>query len=295
MILEEMYKSFVNSASIIPNFVVGQKEDVPYDITELADNYCKACDEGNENLRNAYISALMVRYWHMIPLLYEQSKSCRVEMEDMVSWVYESFEKAFQYRSWKDSSKEISKDPKGAEKCFNQCITSTRQRWYKHFNQKCRRGNFVSESLDEHLEKGDSVLFDNEVEDNRKDIQIKMSVSSLVEQGRLLDAIVVDAIAYQDVFVENSTTINTGEVDEEGEPIEYTKCTSTFSEVKLGQHLKSINDTLINYYVNEYGMNREEVSDLASRLGSYNRNKLRSMLVASLERIRHSKELLSLC
>ena len=39
-VINDIYNKYKNKCLTIPGFVVGQKEDVPYDITELANKYC---------------------------------------------------------------------------------------------------------------------------------------------------------------------------------------------------------------------------------------------------------------
>ena len=41
-----------------------------YSIDELADAYCDAVDAGNETLKNIYISALILRFWHKIVITF---------------------------------------------------------------------------------------------------------------------------------------------------------------------------------------------------------------------------------
>ena len=166
-----MYNNFVERASCIKGFIVGQKEDVPYDITDLANNYCDAQDRGDEILRDAYISALMIRYWHMISIMYKKTEQFDIDAGTCLEWLYDSFAKAFKYKSWRDPNKAISKDKKGAEKCFNQCITSTVANKIKYFNQEKRHQEsmktpFFITSLDESIEKNGDYAEGLQIEDD---------------------------------------------------------------------------------------------------------------------------------
>ena len=66
MKLSDTYQIFKQKALMIPNFVLGKKEDVEYDIDILANKFCNAIDRHDEVEKDMYFSALVIRYWHMI-------------------------------------------------------------------------------------------------------------------------------------------------------------------------------------------------------------------------------------
>lgn len=280
--INRMYADFCAKASNIPGFRIGQKEDVTYDITSLANAAVKALDEHDDQTYEAYVSALMVRYWHMVPYLYNQSRSSRLELEDMAMWIYDGLAKAFKYRSWLDPNKAVSKDPKGAEKCFNQCITSVRQYWYKHFNTNASKINYLALSLDELRESlGDS--FDDSIpqqmvleeNDSCKDI-----IQSLIKQDKVLEALVIDRICYGDSFKE--TTI----IDDNGRRKSY-----GFDERKLLKSFKSINDGYLRAFGLAYGINPQKVKDILVKNA---KSKPDFGIKGILDGLRKSKEVISL-
>ncbi len=57
---------------------------------ELANGYCKADEEKDEQKRSQYWSALMLRYWYKIYEWIENSKSCKLQPEDFVDWLHNS-------------------------------------------------------------------------------------------------------------------------------------------------------------------------------------------------------------
>ena len=268
MINNEMYNQFVNCAKGIPGFIVGQKEDVPYDITELANGYCQAIDNQDVTKMSQYISALMVRYWHMVVMTYNTSTSTRLDFEDIVMWIYDAFDKACKYRSWLDKSKAVSRDPKGAEKCINQCITSVRQYWYTHFNKDKRKINFMTYSLSEIVpgdinEEMQTTVLDT-IEDKSESTgnSSRFLVQNLIDEGSLYEAIVLDGILYQDSFVDDSTLEIVGQ-DDEGNNIEHMHCTSNFSMRKLCAHLRQLNQNFRNYFLESYIDVDESALDVA--------------------------------
>ena len=72
--LKNSYNLFLKDAQRLPNFKQGTKEECK-DIEQLANTYVKYERQGNKEMMSSCLSALMVRYWYMIPFLYEQCKS----------------------------------------------------------------------------------------------------------------------------------------------------------------------------------------------------------------------------
>lgn len=296
MLGEVSYKHFVECARQLPGFVVGQKEDVPYDITELANNYCRAYDANDKQKMSQYISALMVRYWHMVVMTYNTSLSTRLEFDDIVSWMYEAFEKAFKYRSWLDPEKAVSKDPKGAEKCINQCITSVRQYWYANFNKDKRKINYLTFSLDDpnlvNKSETTGTLMDIEpdVSANESTLDEHELINAVIRHGSLFQAIILDGIIFQDSFNEYSTTEKLG-VDEEGNEIEHTSNYSEFSLDKLFRHLKKLDNDFVEYFSNTYDVDKEVLMTEVSILNKLKRAVLKDTLVLALSELKSSSDL----
>ena len=208
MDIGEMYTSFANEALRIPGFRLGQKEDVPYDIQELADMYLLAEDQGDRQAMSMYFSALMIRYWHMTSYLYSKSDTLAgITREDMVDWLADALLKALKYRSWQDPSKAVSQDKrKGAEKCFNQCITSMRQFWFKHYNQLKRKDDKELQSLDDEAYPGSdkdskATIMDTVGQDDEPIGPCDEIIEKALDNGDLFAALVVDGIANRDLFV----------------------------------------------------------------------------------------------
>lgn len=293
-VVDQMYISFCKEAKTIPGFKIGQKEDVDYDITDLANAYIKAYDENDQEGMNKYISALMVRYWHMVPYLWDKSKSSKLGMEDMVMWIYEGFAKAFKYRSWLDPNKAVSKDPKGAEKCFNQCITSVRQYWYRHFNTNSAKLSYTAISLDALYESlGDSFddsapneeLYDNS--DTCREI-----ISLLVKEGKLFDAIVIDKLCFEDVCKETKNKKQMKIITDEGELIEdVTSSTYTLDNKKLISCLKSITEDYIINFSKTYGVEPQEIVLV---LNKFTKKNVGNNIQDVFARVRDNKKVLSL-
>ena len=191
MKLSQLYQVFSDKALQIPNFVLGKKEDVEYDIDILANAYVKAIDEKDDLNKDLYFSALIIRYWHMI--LYFKNKSPNVDMEEIFSWICDGIQKACKYRGWLNDPKLIGKR-KSAEKCINQAITSVRAQFYVISNAQKRKQEFLDESkvfLDSLEEReADSYLG---VDDVFYPVDVDI-VRALLKDKQYIDSVVVDLI-----------------------------------------------------------------------------------------------------
>lgn len=190
--IHRMYKELVARASNIPNFQVGQIRDVEYDITELANSCVYSIDAGDKYWSDVYFSALIVRYWHMVAKIYDMVKTYGVSVEEVVTVLYESVNKAMRYRSWLDDSKYISKETKGAEKVINQCITSTVSNFIKSFNINSLK--MYVDNTDEDFE--NSVTY---TDSYYSSFGCSELVQKLINRQDYMTAMIVDLIAYKDL------------------------------------------------------------------------------------------------
>jgi len=197
--LVDSYKLFLEDARRIPGFKVGTKDDYD-DIEQIANCYVKAERLHDKDLMSSCLSALMVRYWYMVPLIYEKSKSLKLEIEDAVDLLYDALLKAFKYKSWLDKSKSVSREKGAVEKCINRCIDTVRQAAFQQSNTDSRKLNYMTFSVEESVEKfGDAseVLF---VEDRDEMSSIKELVEYKLKTDDIISALVIDSVCYNDCF-----------------------------------------------------------------------------------------------
>ena len=272
-IFSETYKSFVDSASLIEGFVVGQKEDVEYDITDLANAYCEAKRKGDERAKNMYMSALIVRYWHMVPYLYNKSSGSVTSVYDVIEWVYDGIERACHYEAWNDVTKDVHKDPKGAEKCINQAITSSRMKFYGYTNKQRRSNNYSLLSLDEQInDKGETrYSVAGECDDDVNSFELDDEIKRLAHQGNVVEALILDAILFQDTFLVSSKKgkyIKTHDEDGNELDTDMRRKEVKFSKTLLYNHLRNMDDKFIKYFCERYDFNTESLMALRKRMKS---------------------------
>lgn len=160
--LEQEYKTLYNCAvAHIPDWRTRNKND-------LANAYID--NENNEILRDAYFSALMLRYWGNIGKYYNSSKSSGFTIDECYSWLVEAIEYALKARKWRDLNSPLSKDKNAPDKVINRCIYSRRQYYYYLSNLDKRKSNFNSFSLD-------SISNDNEIDESHNYLLSDLSYS----------------------------------------------------------------------------------------------------------------------
>ena len=239
--LEDSYKLFLDNASLIPNFVPGTKKEHD-DVDVLANGYCNAELHQDTNLMGAYISALMIRYWYMIPYLYQESKSLRIEKEDVIDILYDAFLKAFKNKKWLVDGDKLQKDTHGAQKVIERCIDSVRNTQYQLANYDVRKINYISHSLDYVQEVYGDSSEEFSVEDKQQDlIDINSIIHASLKQNNVLKAILIDCICFQDSQMRNGN-LSTSKI------------------------VSSIDMNYVKYFMKTYGINNINVEELIKLL-----------------------------
>ncbi len=294
---------------------------------ELANGYCKADEEKDEQKRSQYWSALMLRYWYKIYEWIENSKSCKLQPEDFVDWLHNSLYDAFYYRSWwweyeavvqhgkfiewklDEQGNKVpnpvywKKDPNAADKSINYFCAARRGKEYQALNKQKRKSNVLTYSIDAHLdETGDYALEAagaTETIDHSNIVQYV--VTKFLNSGRTIEALILDGIANHDSFKETKTShyVYDTEIDEKtGEEVEVKEkvydYNSTFDPRKLVKHLNTINqDFMKNYFSIEYGVSLDECENILHKLQSLNNAKLYNYIKKTLINCKQDKDILA--
>lgn len=137
--LEEYKEMCRRSASIIPDWKNMSKND-------LCRNYVS--NRGNEELQNAYLSAILYKYWNLIGKYYYMSANCATP-EECYGWLVDSVSCCVNLASWENPQSSIYNDPNGPDKVINRCMKCARLTYYQFINRKKRRDEFGLLSIDE--------------------------------------------------------------------------------------------------------------------------------------------------
>lgn len=329
MNLREMQVSFINDARQLDDYQLMSK-------TELANGYCDAeeaeirakaqGDKINErkysNLRSAYYSALILRYWYKIFDWSQNSASLNLELTDFVDWLSHSLYVAFYYRTWRYEYKAVVKhgkfiewkldkdgnkipnpyyyvnDINAPDKIINRCCGSMRGRVYQYYNKDKRKAEVQTYSLDQMVEtSGDGALvYGNVYSEDKLDDNISSLIIELLNRNEGLEALIIDGIANFDSYKEKKQVKYETEIDaESGEEtkVKYDQVTTQFDARKLVKHLNLINEDFMKYFCQTYSVEESKGLALYEKLKNTNNTKLYKCIKKTLMEIRETPELLS--
>ena len=259
-----------------------------YSIDELADAYCDAVDTSNETLKNIYISALILRFWHKIDKMYKANTVApSLEYEDFFWWLYEAIEYACKYRGWRDTSKNLN-----AQQCINKCIDTIKLQKYsnlrldknKTVNYCCSMDAPISDgedakSLGDLLESEEPV-YDHSTED------VMMLVQSYIDKNKVIEAILIDNIAFNDVQRHYKKVIKT--TNAAGEAFKYTEYSSEFWAYKLVKIISTLPATYKASFLKRYNISEEKLTSVLSVIARSTNTKLYKYLEQTLAGLRAS-------
>lgn len=261
-----------------------------YSIDELADAYCDATDTNNEQLKNVYISALILRFWYKIDKMYrENTVAPCLEYEDFFWWLYEAIEYACKYRGWRDETKKLN-----AQQCINKCIETIKlQKYYDLRLDKNKTVNFctsmdapiVGDSEDEAKTLGDMLEDEDDYFDTSAD-DVMMIVQSYINHNKIIEAILIDNIAFNDVQRHSKRTVKT--TDANGDPYRYTEHSSEFWPYKLVQIVSKLPATYKDSFMTRYHISEEKLTTVLDVIDKANNQKLYKYLYRTLDELRVS-------
>jgi hypothetical protein len=258
-----------------------------YSIDELADAYCDAVDTNNEVLKDIYISALILRFWYTIDKMYKSNTVApSLEHEDFFWWLYEAIEYACKYRGWKDPDKKLN-----AQQCINKCIDTIKlQKYYdlrldkrKAVNYSCSIDTPIGGDGNEGKTIGDMLESEEYVDDHSADDAILL-IQSYINRNKIIEAILLDNIAFNNVQRYFKKTIKTDNA--QGEEIKYTEHSSEFWPYRLVQIVSKLPDSYKEYFMTRYNISEEKLSAILEIIDKANNQKLYRYLRSCLKELK---------
>ena len=266
--LDEYKNIFRSCANRIPDWESVSKND-------LCRKYLEC--ETNSELQNAYLSAIMLRYWNLIGKYYYMSSNA-ASIEDCYEWLEDSVCYVLKEASWKNSSKALFNDPNGPDKAINRCMKCARLTHYQYINRKKRRDNFGMLSLEDLSESfGKSTVepVDHRALEHIDTIGIKDYVKQLFVKKDYFLAFMIDCIVFGNVF-------ETGK-DEDG---------NSYSEFNIRKLVKTMSH-LSPYYLREfsfkYNIEPEDVDKGFSYCSDLTTATIKRKALNRLEELKHDK------
>lgn len=256
-----------------------------YSIDELANAYCDAVDNENDALKDIYISALVLRFWHKIDKMYKaNSVAPSLEHEDFFWWLYEAIEYACKYRGWRDETKNLN-----AQQCINQCIETIKlQKYYNLRLQKNKTVNFTvsmdtpigSDSSDKAMTVGDMLEAEETWDDHSAD-DVMLLVQNYINRDKIIEAILIDNIAFNDVQRWFKQTIKT-------ESGKYTEISSEFWPYRLIQIVSKLPEEYKQEFLSKYRISEEKLDAVLAYVDKSNNQRLYKLLDRCLADLRAS-------
>lgn len=254
-----------------------------YSIDELADAYCDAVDNGNEALKDIYISALVLRFWYTIDKMYTSNTVAPcLEYEDFFWWLYEAIEYACKYRGWRDTTKKLN-----AQQCINKCIETIKlQKYYNLRLDKNKTVNFTvsmdapigGEGDDATKTIGDMLEAEESWDDHSKD-DVIMLVQSYINRNKIIEAILIDNIAFNDVQRYHKKIIKT-------ESAKYTEYSSEFWPYRLVQIVSKLPESYKWEFMSKYKIAEEKLDSVLAYVDKSNNQRIYKLLDRCLADLR---------
>lgn len=261
-----------------------------YSIDELANAYCDASDAGDETLKNVYISALILRFWYTIDKMYKANNVApSLEHEDFFWWLYEAIEYACKYRGWRDPDKKLN-----AQQCINKCIETIKlQKYYdlrldkrKVANHCCSMDAPVGGECDESGKTiADILEAEGQTDDYSNEYAIQL-VQSYINRNKIIEAILIDNIAFNDVQRHFKKTIKAKNAD--GEDVKYVEHSSEFWPYRLIQIVSKLPASYKTYFLKRYNISEEKLTAVLDVVDRANNQKLYRYLDKTLAELRAS-------
>ena len=329
MDINDMQKIFQQDASKLGDYQLMTK-------TELANGYCDADEaaelaraQGNvvevehqEELRSAYHSALMLRYWYKIFEWAQNSSSLNLDYTEFANWLVDSLYVAFYYRVWRWENEAVVRhgrfvewrkdndgnlipnkyyyisDPNAPDKIINRCCGSMRGRVYQYYNKDKRKAGVQMYSLDSMVdENGDSALDyagcvseSSAYEPNATYYLVK----EFLKRNEGIEALIVDGIANHDSFKVIKETRCEYETGADGNEvcIKHKAARAEFSPRMLVKHLNLISPAMMHDFCSQYSVPIATGEEIYNKLKTMSNNKLYKCIEKTLQEIKQTPQLL---
>lgn len=277
----------------------------PYEsftIDELANGYCKATDENDEDKRSIYISALILRFWNKVKQIYEACKQIQgFGYEDAYAKVYDLIEVACKYRKWQDPESHTN-----AQACINQVISSRGiPAILYEANHLRNKVNINVSSLNYSYDNDDgnetTVLdtIQDEAEDPANDNArlVHDVIQNLINENKIVEAIIIYNIAFNDSYkvkTENvEWTEHTKEYNKETEQEEEKdivrkgqRSTFEFWKYRVVQTIANLPESFNSDFADRYSVNEQIVSAAINSLKTTKSGKLYKFVDSTLNQTR---------
>lgn len=248
-------------------------------INELADNFCAAMDAGDQQKKDMYISALILRFWYKINRLYSKNDTLNLQKDEYYSWLVDSILMACapDNRAWQ-------KDPtlNAQQVVFKILATRFEAQAYYESNLQKNQGKNCCASLDDTFQsdEGDTTLGDVVEDPKSSDITASSTAISIIQgyvnKDKITEAIILDMIAFRKVFRTEKKIVKT-------ETTKYTEFSTSLWRHELVQELSALDESYTGYFMKNYKVDSEKFKAALVNIMAASNTKRYKMIDKTLE------------
>ena len=216
----------------------------------------------DESMRDAYIAAIMLRYWSKMERYYYKCQLV-TSPEDIHTWVTMAVLYALENKPWENPDSSVYQDPNGPDKVMNIYIESRRLTFYQQLNRYKRKINSAIGSLDSLVDDFKDVFMPTY--NDEYDFVYNQIVADYFTKKDYFIAFMMDAILYEDVMSDG-----------------------LLNRRKLASHIRNIDDEFCKIFAERYNIPLDYVkysTQFVTKLSSYNMNKKIEYGLARLEKV----------
>ena len=265
IMLDDYKRNYIECANLVDNWK-------QLDINTLGQRYLEALECNDDMYINAYLSAIVLKYWRLIQSSYYSQKVRLASEEDVYEWVLEGILDALEHHVWTDVNNSLYGDENAVDKAINVCIYSSKLNFFKSLDYEKRRINKYSISLDEIQENASDDYF-LPYFDKSPYAQIYLSdrIKTLFKGYNYFSAFLLDAIINADVFINEKDNAY------------------RLSNRKLIGHLRSIDDNYCKIISDTYDVDFKEVKQAAAFVKNIDTDRMARNIENLLRLFRYDK------
>lgn len=254
-------------------------------VNELAEGYCDATDSGDEDMRDAYFSGLVLRFWYKINKICSENSSLNLSHSDVFDWITNAILMACDKdaRAWRTNPN------LNAQQVINQ-VLSTRfvAAAYYDSNLQKNQGKLNTCSLDDYLtDEDDGTTLGDTIADSSNpyaDTDVVAVIQDFINKNKIVEAIIFDNIAFKDCYKHEQKIVKT--TNTAGEAVKYTQHSSNFWPFKLVKELNALDVDYLNYFVSTYSVSKPILNAGFTAITHANNQKKYKMISAALNELK---------
>lgn len=238
---------------------------------------CRAyvANKDNKILQDAYMSAILYRYWNLIGKYYYQSANC-VTPEECYEWLVDSVSCCVNLAAWENPESSIYNDPNGPDKVINRCMKCARLTYYQFINRKKRKDDFGLLSVEEMKELYGNGAPEPDDPEQEYDDSLFIIKQYILEQFNLKNYFVsflIYYILYADVF--DIVKVETNK-------------TSEFNLRKMCRVMTSLKDDELRAFSHDLDLPHDKVVKAYDYVKTVPSGTVRKKVQNALEDLKHS-------